>query len=398
MPVTDNNSTIPTTRSTTTTMPRYRHQLEAVRQFLVKGLLRPGCLTLDMRSLALFRIGLSLYLWQDIVGRFYNGLTSLSFYTSYAPIANGAEEDYQHDETTSLYGLVLSWLRKMNLFFFDYTLPPMFDPNDTFDTGPGGPYLEDIICYRGTATVQIMLFTIHTILVFMFGFGWFGHSSFLGMNAVPTLLWLSTVSLVCRTPEGVQMTDVGDTLGHLHVMWCIFIPRLNSIWGIDAYYLNSDDDSHSHDDNNKDIIHDDHHIKIKDNHDNKVKIDLDDDQELDDQNNVHQNGSLSCTSSNNGLLHRRPNASVQTTKTTTTTTETSTLHQDQKNQSNDNHESTSLPPPPPPPVQGLPALAVTMQITIIYVGLILGRLDEPAWWDPNYSVSNENHKMACMQL
>ena len=257
----------------------------------------PGPWKLDPRSLALFRIGLSVYLLTDVVGRFTNGWASLSFYTS------TVEDDW---------------------------LPPIFDPHDRFGgpNPPGGPDWHETLCYRGTATAQIGLFTVHVILTVLFGLGYFCHGT------VPTLLWISTLSMVCRTPEEVTLNDVGDTLGHLHVLWCIFVPRLNAVWSVDATTCE-----------------------------------------------VAKDGSITKDMVQNGdnpiYRHARPvHASVENplpSQTTTTTTK----------------EVTSSPAVVPcvVPVTGLPALAITIQITIIYIGLIVGRFSETAWWGPDYSVS-----------
>eukprot|EP00977_Amphora_coffeiformis_P024655 scaffold16595_cov232-Amphora_coffeaeformis.AAC.2 len=143
--------------------------------------------SLDVRSLATFRVFLGVYLLYDVWSRLALGKYDLAWYTSEPP-----ERSF-------------------------------LAPDDTPHKAP----LHQFWFYRGSAALQLSLFGLQTLLAFCFMTGY--HC-----NAVlKTLLF---VSQVAQSERNMHMHDGSDSyLPHL-LLWSCFLP-LSDIWSIDATLL-----------------------------------------------------------------------------------------------------------------------------------------------------------------
>jgi hypothetical protein len=263
----------------------------------------PAPYRMDPRSLAAFRWALSAYFAQDLYYRLRDGRVALSWYIS---------------ETSHA---------------FSGNLPPIVDPDDV-DRGLTD-FETDYWCHRGTALHQVGLFALTIILVVFFASG-----VFLG-RSVPLLLWASAVGMVCRTPEAVQLNDVGDTLGCHYLLWAALLPKLNAVASVNPIgwwrrwrRLPNPQQRHS----------------------TQERSDMDD--------------AL--------LAHRKK------------------FDSDDGAADEPCHPaspSKTLPPPQQPtqrvyrhlPVNSLACLGIALQISLCYLGTYYGRLPSPFWWYPDYS-------------
>ena len=279
------------------------------------GWLIPAPFCMDPRSLALFRILLAVYLAQDLVGRFRNGLASLSWYIS-KPSA-----------------------------FNDY-LPPIFHAKDVLHKQDS--LLASIWCWRGTPEHQVILMTVHALCILLYGLGWNGFS------VVPFLLWLSTTSLVCRSPE-VNFNDLGDTMGHIYLFWSLFLPHLGDL-GRMCFRRSYEKQT----------------TQIESSTPNKEDIaTLPEPEPL---------PVPSKTATDDTSLRQRRRVTKATTQ------------QDIFPRTDDDVMDDKLKSPATmahvyryKPVCGLHAFAISLQVVIIYIAIMLGRRRERAWWVSDFS-------------
>lgn len=141
----------------------------------------------DLRSLAIFRVLLGSYLIYDIISRLQHGKYSLLWYTS---TADGS----------------------------------YLDADDTPHRSP----IHRIWFYRGSASLQIILFCITFFL---------GLSFTLGLKCnrfTKTLLWLNVAAMQCRC---MPVHDGSDTYYRHLLLWCTFIP-VEKVWSIDSMSQN----------------------------------------------------------------------------------------------------------------------------------------------------------------
>lgn len=274
---------------------------------------------MDPRSLLLYRLLLSLYLCQDLMGRLLpNGWYSLQWYIS------------EPSDT------------------FNDGLPPIFDPTDdqSNEESSLSPSLYGSWCYRGTPQVQVVLMAVHALLILAYAIATASSTnSMLGM-AVPTLLWISTVSLVCRAPPGNFLNDLGDILGPAHVFWTIFLPDLGGLTSA---------------------------TRIT--HDNKNNKSSSDDKSLSDNKPKSSSTTLSSTSSST-LRQRRPGTIDKESKA-------GTNNQQQQEEEQQQEKTRHIPIYHFRPVKGLPCLAISLQIVLVYLAIIYGRIEHESWWVRN---------------
>ena len=141
----------------------------------------------DSRSLAIFRVLLGSYLIYDIISRLQHGKFSLLWYTS---TADGS----------------------------------YLDADDTPHRSP----IHRIWFYRGSASLQIILFCITFFLGLSFTLG------FKCNRLTKTLLWLNVTAMQCRC---MPVHDGSDTYFRHLLLWCTFIP-VEKVWSIDSMIQN----------------------------------------------------------------------------------------------------------------------------------------------------------------
>lgn len=277
---------------------------------------------MDPRSLALFRILLAVYLGQDLVGRLRNGRASLSWYTSASGTVLNAD------------------------------LPPIFYEKDVlYEKNPDSRFYA-AWCWRGTPEHQALLMTVHAILIVLYGWG-----GWKGTTVIPFLLWLSTTSLVCRTPDAL-FNDLGDVMGHVYLFWSLFLPHLGQGTGTLSALLRLT--------------------------------------------RRNRQGMPSPVQDNNSTAASSPSPQSIPSPSESTAIKGSTLRQRRRSQeetgdtqnSSDNNVKDENPSPRLvtdtneanivqyhyQPVCGLPALVISMQVVTIYIAIMLGRRREKAWW------------------
>jgi hypothetical protein len=150
-------------------------------------------ISLDARSLALFRIGLGVYLLYDIGSRLSMGPLDIAWYTS--------------DEPTS---------------FLART-----------DTPHGAP-LHQFWFYRGSSLLQYTLFGITAVLAAMFAIGFFQKTPWQALiTKLP--LFLLVVSYQNRN---MLNHDGSDSFCRHLLFWSIFLP-LADVWSVDRGLLSS---------------------------------------------------------------------------------------------------------------------------------------------------------------
>lgn len=307
--------------------------------------LLPAPHQMDIRSLTLYRILLAVYLGQDLFGRLYhNGWRiSLHWYTSATT---------ENDNTA---------------------LPPIFDPTDVV------VHENAWLCVRGTTTLQGVLMIVHALLIVGYGLG-IGiriatrttSSSCVLWMMVPTALWISSVSLMCRSPPDNFLNDLGDVLGPAHIFWSIFVPHLGavSVWNVVTTWrrnqtstarppktssfvcetypstTNIGNSPVSMDTNTASTttttLRQRHRPEM---YSNEVKPRRDKDN--------NSNKTKACAAAN---LHQ----SASTAIVATTLSNLPTYHYR--------------------PVSGLPCLAISLQILIVYLSIIYARLEYESWW------------------
>jgi len=146
----------------------------------------------DIRSVALLRILLSLYVVVDIFFRLYLGKVSLAWYTSSS----------------------------------DGYYPSIVAPNDS----PHGSSFHKIWFYRGSERFQLCSFAVTVLLALCFGLGCFGNNS--TSMIVRALLWMTVTAVQNRAP---LLNDGSDRFLRCILLWTIFIP-MNQHWCISSYY------------------------------------------------------------------------------------------------------------------------------------------------------------------
>ena len=127
---------------------------------------RPQPHRVDARSLAAFRILLSVYILHDIYRRLEHGRLSLAWY--YSSADDGS-----------------------------YFLPPILDPTDS----PHGSPVHKLWFYRGSPQLQIAIFAMTSILAVLFGFGF--HCQITSI-----LLWLFMNGIQNRSPHLADGSDL----------------------------------------------------------------------------------------------------------------------------------------------------------------------------------------------
>ena len=144
--------------------------------------------SLDLRSLALFRILLGASLLLDLYIRLSLGKYDLAWYTSVP-----AQRSYLHVDDT-----------------------------------PHKAPLHQYWFYRGSATFQTVAFGVSGLLATLFLLGW-GQQQAGGI--LKLLLWLVIVSQGNRNMESADGSD--SYIRHL-LLWSCFLP-LADVWSVDAY-------------------------------------------------------------------------------------------------------------------------------------------------------------------
>ena len=149
---------------------------------------------LDIRSLALFRILLGLYLLYDIASHLQAGKYSIAWYTSEPQSRSILASD---------------------------------------DTPHKSPF-HQIWFYRGSANLQIIHFTILGLLSLAFLVGYTGqhfHNRQGKGGLLKVFLWIVLVALQNKS---IPLSDGSDAyLRHL-LLWCCWLP-LTEVWSIDAW-------------------------------------------------------------------------------------------------------------------------------------------------------------------
>ena len=151
---------------------------------------RPQPHRVDARSLAAFRILLSIYILHDIYRRLEHGRLSLAWYYS--------------DDLSSADG---------------YFLPPILDPTDS----PHGSPVHKLWFYRGSPELQIAIFAMTAFLAVLFGIG-------LNCQRSSILLWLFMNGLQNRSPH---LADGSDLYLRNMLLWCTVCP-IGRVWSYDA--------------------------------------------------------------------------------------------------------------------------------------------------------------------
>jgi hypothetical protein len=155
--------------------------------------MRPPRLDLDTRSLALFRILLGLYfVAETLYGRLRYDRYDLAWYTS----------DPQHDNDSFV---VRSYLHAE-------------------DTPHGSP-LHQVWFYRGSVTVQCVLFAVTAVVAALFALG------FCCNGPLKVLLW---ALVTAQTNRNMHVHNGSDTYGRHLLFWCCFLP-LEHAWSVDAF-------------------------------------------------------------------------------------------------------------------------------------------------------------------
>ena len=149
---------------------------------------RPQPHLVDARSLAAFRILLSLYILHDIYRRLEHGRLSLAWY--YSSADDGS-----------------------------YFLPPILDPTDS----PHGSPVHKLWFYRGSPQLQIGIFTMTVFLAVLFGIGF--HCQITSI-----LLWLFMNGIQNRSPH---LADGSDLYMRNMLLWCTVCP-IGRVWSYDA--------------------------------------------------------------------------------------------------------------------------------------------------------------------
>ena len=134
--------------------------------------------TVDLRSLALLRVLLGLYLLYDVYSRLKHGRMDLLWYTS---------DGWQH-------------------------------PQDSPHRSP----IHQLWFYRGSSVFQLISFGIVVVLSIMFTLGYYCN------GITKTLLWLSVVAMQHRN---MHSHDGSDTYTRHILLWCCQLP-VEQIWTI----------------------------------------------------------------------------------------------------------------------------------------------------------------------
>jgi len=162
--------------------------------------LRPQPHRIDARSLAAFRILISLFILHDIYRRLEHGRLSLAWYYSRLP----------SDPPGRI---------KRNYFY-----PPVLDPLDT----PHGSPVHKIWFYRGSPQLQIAIFVVTIIIAILFGIGY-------KCQITSILLWLFMNGIQNRSPH---LADGSDLYLRNMLLWCTVCP-IGQVWSIDARRRNN---------------------------------------------------------------------------------------------------------------------------------------------------------------
>ncbi len=146
----------------------------------------------DLRSLAIFRILLGIYILYDIFSRLKHGRLSLLWYTS---------------SSSSL-----SFLH----------------PDDTPHKNP----IHKLWFYRGSEVVQICLFIITALLATLYSLGYHYNKRVLRVvvPVVPIGLWLNVVAMQCKN---MHVHDGSDTFTRHLLLWSCFLP-INQVFSLDS--------------------------------------------------------------------------------------------------------------------------------------------------------------------
>lgn len=150
---------------------------------------RPQPHQVDARSLAAFRILLSVYILHDIFRRLEHGRLSLAWY---------------YDQSSADDG---------------YFLPPILDPTDS----PHGSPVHKLWFYRGSPQLQISIFTMTAFLAVLFGIGF--HCQITSI-----LLWLFMNGIQNRSPH---LADGSDLYMRNMLLLCTVCP-IGRVWSYDS--------------------------------------------------------------------------------------------------------------------------------------------------------------------
>jgi hypothetical protein len=140
----------------------------------------------DLRSLAVFRILLGIYIVYDVFSRLCHGYLSLMWFSS---------------PTT--------------------TTTSFLHPDDT----PHGNPVHRIWFFRGSVSLQIILFPLTALFAVLFAIGWKCNT----MSKV--ILWTLVVSMQHRN---MHMHDGSDTYTRHLLLWSCQLP-LAQVWSLDSY-------------------------------------------------------------------------------------------------------------------------------------------------------------------
>ena len=144
---------------------------------------------IDPRSLAVFRIFISICILWDMTVRLSMGRASLAWYTS---------------ENESRYPSIQA----------------------SYDT-PHSAKIHQLWFYRGSEEFQILCFLITIFLTICFGLGVYAHEG----SIISILLWLSVTAIQNRC---THLNDGSDRFLRCLILWCSFLP-MSEVWSIDAY-------------------------------------------------------------------------------------------------------------------------------------------------------------------
>uniref|UniRef100_A0A7S4HU90 HTTM domain-containing protein n=1 Tax=Odontella aurita TaxID=265563 RepID=A0A7S4HU90_9STRA len=154
---------------------------------------------LDVRSLASFRILVSLFLLHDLYRRLEHGRIDLAWY--YSDSSDGSSSDSP-----------------------SYFYPAVLDAADS----PHGSPVHKVWFYRGSPYVACAIFAVTAILTILYGLGT-QHFQWISV-----LLWLCVSNIQNKSPH---LGDGSESYSRNMLLWtCCCGPHMTRAWSVNSYY------------------------------------------------------------------------------------------------------------------------------------------------------------------